>query len=63
MTKLLSAVLAGVFAVVTVAPVAFAADKKEESKEMAKSKADEGKAKAAEKKADKADMKKKEEKK
>jgi hypothetical protein len=36
MTKFLSSLLAAIFAVVTLSPVAFAADKKEEKKEMKK---------------------------
>lgn len=36
MIKLLSTLLAAVFAVVTLTPVAFAADKKEEKKEVKK---------------------------
>jgi hypothetical protein len=52
MTKLLSALVAAVFAVASLTPVAFAADKKEESTEK---KADK---KASDKKGDKKDEKK-----
>jgi Ni/Co efflux regulator RcnB len=67
MSKLLTAVLAAVFATVTVAPVAFAQDKKDEkavtkSSEAGKAKADDGKAKADATKADKGDAKKAEKK-
>lgn len=47
MSKILSALIAAVFAVVTVTPVAFAAEKKEEAKEKKAEK------KKAEKKAEK----------
>lgn len=49
MSKFLSALLAGVFAVVTLTPVAFAQEKKEEKKEAKK----DSKKKAEEKKEEK----------
>jgi len=55
MSKLLSVILAAVFAAVTVTPVAFAQDKKEKKKEMKKDEAKKDEAKK--------DGKKKEEKK
>ena len=52
MSKLLSALIAAVFAVVTITPVAFAADdlKKTDGKTKAAAKKTDGKAKAEEKK-------------
>jgi phosphate/sulfate permease len=52
MSKFLSALLAGVFAVVTLSPVAFAQEKKDE-KAKAEAKKTDGKKKAEEKKAEK----------
>lgn len=62
MSKLLSSLLAAVFAVVTITPVAFAQDKKTDGKAKAAEMKTDGKAKAAEKKTDgkaKAEEKKK----
>ena len=62
MSKLLTAVLAAVFALVTVSPVAFAQEKKEETKAKAEPKKEKAKAEPKKEKA-KAEPKKAEEKK